>query len=107
MITTITGAALLSLSIEVLCIHLLIGLLFVFLNCFIAGFSGEEVKKSDFQDLIMWPFTLFSALGLCVRVASIKVRTVNEAKSKEREDNVKRQERTERHKSSGSKRKEE
>ncbi|WXB47739.1 hypothetical protein WCWAEYFT_CDS0037 [Vibrio phage VB_VaC_TDDLMA] len=107
MITTITGAALLSLSIEVLCIHLLIGLLFVFLNCFIAGFSGEEVKKSDFQDLIMWPFTLFSTLGLCVRVTSIKVRKTKETKLKKREDADKRQERTERHKTSGSKRKEE
>lgn len=107
MITTITGSALLPLGIEVLCIHLLIGLLFVFLNCFIAGFSGEEVKKSDFQDLLMWPFTLFSTLGLCVRVTSIKVRKTKETKLKKREDAEKRQERTERHKTSGSKRKEE
>lgn len=107
MITTITGAALLSLGIEVLCIHLLIGLLFVFLNCFIAGFSGEEVKKTDFQDLLMWPFTLFSALGLCTRVVSVKIASVKETKRKTEEELKKRQERQERHKGSGGQIKEE
>ncbi|UOK16914.1 hypothetical protein [Vibrio phage phiKT1024] len=107
MITTLTTAALISISIEVMCIHLLIGLLFVFLNCFIAGFSGEDVKKTDFQDLLMWPFTLFAAIGLCTRVVSVKIASVKETKRKTEEELNKRKERQERHKSSGGKTKEE
>lgn len=107
MITTLTTAALISISIEVMCIHLLIGLLFVFLNCFIAGFSGEAIKSSDFRDLIMWPFTLFSVLGLCTRGVAFKVKAHRDEKHQKRQDDEKRQERTKRHKETGSKTKEE
>lgn len=56
-------------------VYFAIGLLFVFFNCFMAGYNGEEPKLSDFRDIVTWPVSLVTFLGLLSKILVVKYNT--------------------------------
>lgn len=48
--------------------YALIGIFVLFVNCLIAGFTGEEPTKKDFREGLFWPITLTVLLGTLIRV---------------------------------------
>lgn len=48
--------------------YTLIGIFVLCVNCFIAGFSGEEPTIKDFREGLFWPITLIVLLGTIARL---------------------------------------
>jgi hypothetical protein len=62
--------------------YLVGGLVFCLVSAIVAGFTGTMMKKADYYDGILWPFSVSSLLGVGVRVCveRVKDRTVHKGR---------------------------
>ena len=61
--------------IEFIQIYVLIGLAFLVLNSFIAGYNATTWVKQDFIDSLFWPLSLAILAGLSVRLLIEKIKS--------------------------------
>lgn len=58
------------------------GLVFCAVSAFVSGYAGGMLKKADYYDSILWPFSTAALLGSIVRVCVERVK--DRAEHKER-----------------------
>lgn len=66
----------------VVAVYVIGGLVFCTVSAFVAGYAGTMMKKADYYDGILWPFSVSSLLGYVVRVCVERVKERTEHKER-------------------------
>ena len=62
--------------------YLIGGLVFCTVSAFVAGYAGGMLKKADYYDSILWPFSTSALLGSIVRICVERVKDRAEHKKR-------------------------
>lgn len=65
-------------------VYIVLGLVFCGVSALIAGYNGIMLNKSDYYDVILWPFSVLALVGIIARICVERVK--DRAEHKERKN---------------------